>query len=64
MGEGVSIPFMDILSEKFPECQFIVTGILGPNTNAHGPNEFLHIPYTKKFITCLVQIVSQAAALK
>jgi len=62
MGEGGSIPFMDILAEKFPKCQFIVTGILGPNTNAHGPNEFLHIPYTKKFIACLVQIVSQAAA--
>ena len=44
MGEGGSIPFMAMLGEKFPQAQFVVTGVLGPHSNAHGPNEFLHIP--------------------
>ena len=44
MGEGGSIPFMAMLGEKFPDTQFVVTGVLGPHSNAHGPNEFLHIP--------------------
>ena len=45
IGEGGTIPFMAMLGEQFPEAQFIITGVLGPNSNAHGPNEFLHIPY-------------------
>ena len=44
MGEGGSIPFMAMLGKKFPQAQFVVTGVLGPNSNAHGPNEFLHHP--------------------
>ena len=44
MGEGGSIPFMAMLGEKFPDAQFVVTGVLGPHSNAHGPNEFLHLP--------------------
>ena len=44
MGEGGTIPFMAMLGEKFPQAQFVVTGVLGPHSNAHGPNEFLHIP--------------------
>ena len=41
MGEGGSIPFMAMLGKKFPKTQFVVTGVLGPHSNAHGPNEFL-----------------------
>ena len=48
MGEGGSIPFMAMLGKKFPKTQFVVTGVLGPHSNAHGPNEFLHIPTAKK----------------
>src|SRR3989344_2485119 len=48
MGEGGSIPFMAMLGKKFPKAQFVVTGVLGPESNAHGPNEFLHLPFTKK----------------
>ena len=48
MGEGGSIPFMGMLGKKFPRAQFIITGVLGPHSNAHGPNEFLHIPTGKK----------------
>src|SRR5204862_647689 len=48
MGEGGSIPFMGMLGEKFPDTQFVITGVLGPHSNAHGPNEFLHIPTGKR----------------
>ncbi len=53
MGEGGSIPFMAMLGERFPASQFVVTGVLGPHANAHGPNEFLHIP-TAKRISCVI----------
>jgi acetylornithine deacetylase/succinyl-diaminopimelate desuccinylase-like protein len=53
MGEGATIPFMAMLGEKFPETQFVITGVLGPGANAHGPNEFLHIP-TGKRVSCAV----------
>ena len=53
MGEGGSIPFMAMLGRKFPEAQFVITGVLGPHSNAHGPNEFLHIP-TGKAVTVVV----------
>ncbi len=55
MGEGGSIPFMGMLGDKFPKAQFVITGVLGPHSNAHGPNEFLHIPTGKR--------VSHAVAL-
>jgi acetylornithine deacetylase/succinyl-diaminopimelate desuccinylase-like protein len=44
IGEGGSIPFMAMLGERFPAAQFVITGVLGPGSNAHGPNEFLHVP--------------------
>ncbi len=56
-GEGGSIPFMTLLCEKFPLARFLVTGVLGPESNAHGPNEFLHIPYVKKLTQALSFII-------
>jgi acetylornithine deacetylase/succinyl-diaminopimelate desuccinylase-like protein len=56
VGEGGSIPFMNFLLSKFPKAQFIVTGVLGPNSNAHGPNEFLHLPYVKN-LTCALSYI-------
>lgn len=53
MGEGGSIPFMSMLGKRFPDAQFVITGVLGPRSNAHGPNEFLHIPYAKKLTACI-----------
>src|SRR5262249_25425520 len=47
-GEGGSIPFMGMLGAKYPQAQFVTTGVLGPHSNAHGPNEFLHIPTGKR----------------
>lgn len=63
MGEGGSIPFMGMLGEKYPEAQFVVTGVLGPHSNAHGPNEFLHIP-TGKRVTEVVARVLAAHAVR
>lgn len=57
MGTGGTIPFMGMLGEKFPEAQFLVTGLLGPNSNAHGPNEFLHIEKGKKLNCCVAQVL-------
>jgi acetylornithine deacetylase/succinyl-diaminopimelate desuccinylase-like protein len=57
MGTGGSIPFMGMLGEKFPEAQFLVTGLLGPNANAHGPNEFLHIETGKRLTCCVAQVL-------
>jgi acetylornithine deacetylase/succinyl-diaminopimelate desuccinylase-like protein len=58
MGEGGSIPFMGMLGEKFPKAQFVITGVLGPHSNAHGPNEFLHIPTGKRVSTAVALIVA------
>ena len=56
MGEGGTIPFMGMLGEKFPNAQFVITGVLGPQSNAHGPNEFLHLEVARK-ITASVALV-------
>jgi acetylornithine deacetylase/succinyl-diaminopimelate desuccinylase-like protein len=58
MGEGGTIPFMGMLGEKFPEAQFLITGVLGPASNAHGPNEFLHIPTGKKLTACVASVIA------
>jgi len=57
LGEGGSIPFMGMLNQKFPQAQFIVTGVLGPSSNAHGPNEMLHIEMGKNVTSCVAAIV-------
>ncbi len=62
MGEGGSIPFMAMLGKKFPKTQFVVTGVLGPHSNAHGPNEFLHIPTAKKISACIANVLADHAA--
>ena len=59
MGEGGTIPFMGMLGAKFPEAQFVITGVLGPESNAHGPNEFLHIPTGKRVTGCVAAIVAE-----
>ena len=57
MGEGGTIPFMAMLGDFFPEAQFMITGVLGPQSNAHGPNEFLHIPFARKLTTCVARVI-------
>jgi acetylornithine deacetylase/succinyl-diaminopimelate desuccinylase-like protein len=58
MGEGGTIPFMGMLGERFPDSQFLITGVLGPHANAHGPNEFLHIPTAKKLTCCVAKVLA------
>ena len=58
MGEGGTIPFMGMLGERFPQAQFMITGVLGPHANAHGPNEFLHIPSAKKLTCCVAKVIA------
>ena len=58
VGEGGTIPFMNMLGERFPRAQFVITGVLGPHSNAHGPNEFLHIEYAKKLTAAVANVVT------
>jgi acetylornithine deacetylase/succinyl-diaminopimelate desuccinylase-like protein len=62
MGEGGTIPFMAMLGERFPQAQFLITGVLGPHANAHGPNEFLHIPTGKRLTCCVAKVIADHAA--
>src|SRR5210317_2664380 len=57
MGTGGTIPFMGMLGERFPKAQFLITGLLGPKSNAHGPNEFLHIETGKRVTCCVAQVL-------
>lgn len=57
IGEGGSIPFMGMLGEKFPAAQFLITGVLGPGSNAHGPNEFLQLTTGKRLTSCVAHVI-------
>jgi acetylornithine deacetylase/succinyl-diaminopimelate desuccinylase-like protein len=61
MGEGGTIPFMYMLGGRFPKAQFCITGVLGPGSNAHGPNEFLHIPTARKLTLCIADVLADHA---
>ncbi|HEY6878410.1 MAG TPA: M20 family metallopeptidase [Polyangiales bacterium] len=61
MGEGGTIPFMHMLGARYPEAQFFITGILGPGSNAHGPNEFVHIPTVKRVTRCVADVLAAHA---
>jgi acetylornithine deacetylase/succinyl-diaminopimelate desuccinylase-like protein len=61
IGEGGTIPFMAMLGEQFPQAQFLITGVLGPRSNAHGPNEFLHIEYAKRLTMCVADVLAAHA---
>ncbi len=58
IGQGGSIPLMGMLSKGFPKAQMMVCGVLGPKSNAHGPNEFLHVPYAKKLTAAVAQVIA------
>ncbi len=59
IGQGGTIPLMAMLSRGFPKAQLMVCGVLGPKSNAHGPNEFLHVPYAKKLTAAVAQVMAQ-----
>jgi acetylornithine deacetylase/succinyl-diaminopimelate desuccinylase-like protein len=58
IGQGGTIPLMSMLAQGFPKAQMMVCGVLGPKSNAHGPNEFLHVPYGKKLTAAVAQVIS------
>lgn len=59
IGQGGTIPLMNMLSQGFPSAQMMVCGVLGPKSNAHGPNEFLHVPYAKKLTAAVAEVMAQ-----
>lgn len=62
IGEGGSIPFIAMLGERFPEAQFLITGVLGPGNGAHGPNEFIHVPFTEGVTAAVAHVLQGHAA--
>ena len=58
IGQGGTIPLMSMLAKGFPKAQMMVCGVLGPKSNAHGPNEFLHVPYGKKLTASVAQVMA------
>ncbi len=62
IGQGGTIPLMNMLSEGFPAAQMMVCGVLGPKSNAHGPNEFLHVPYARKLTAAVAQVIARIPA--
>ena len=58
-GDGGTIPFMGMLGERFPEAQFAITGVLGPDANAHGPNEYLHLPTARKITLAIAELLER-----
>lgn len=59
IGQGGTIPLMNMLSKGFPQAQMMVCGVLGPRSNAHGPNEFLHVPYAKRLTAAVAEVMAQ-----
>ncbi len=59
IGQGGTIPLMNMLSAGFPQAQMMVCGVLGPKSNAHGPNEFLHVPYAKKLTAAVAEVMAR-----
>ena len=58
IGQGGTIPLMSMLQRGFPAAQMMVCGVLGPKSNAHGPNEFLHVPYGKRLTAAVAQVMA------
>ena len=59
IGQGGTIPLMNMLSQGFPSSQMMVCGVLGPRSNAHGPNEFLHVPYAKRLTAAVAEVIAR-----
>ena len=62
VGEGGSIPLMGMLAKMFPAAQFVITGVLGPSSNAHGPDEFLHLGMVKGVTAAMAEVLAAHSA--
>ena len=60
-GTGGSIPFMAMLGARYPQAQFMITGVLGPDSNAHGPNEYLHVPTGVRVTASVAAVLAEHA---
>ncbi len=60
-GEGGSIPFLASLGRRFEAVQFLATGVLGPGSNAHGPDESLHLPTAARLCDVVADVVEHHA---
>ena len=58
IGQGGTIPLMNLLQQGFPQAQMMVCGVLGPKSNAHGPNEFLHLAYATRLTAAVAQVLA------
>jgi acetylornithine deacetylase/succinyl-diaminopimelate desuccinylase-like protein len=61
VGQGGGIPLMSMLQQRFPGAQMLVCGVLGPKSNAHGPNEFLHVPYARRLTAAMADVIGSSA---
>jgi acetylornithine deacetylase/succinyl-diaminopimelate desuccinylase-like protein len=62
MGEGGSIPLMALLGQRYPAASFVITGVLGPHANAHGPNEFLDLATARHLTACVAALLADCGA--
>jgi acetylornithine deacetylase/succinyl-diaminopimelate desuccinylase-like protein len=58
MGGCGTIPCVGMLGERFPQAQFLITGVLGPQSNAHGPNEFLELHTARRLTSCVASVLA------
>jgi len=58
IGQGGTIPLMNMLQLGFPKAQMMVCGVLGPKSNAHGPNEFLHLAYGQRLTAAVAEVIA------
>lgn len=58
-GQGASIGFIPKFEKLFPKTEIILIGVLGPQSNAHSPNEALNVLYTQKLIETIAIVLSK-----
>lgn len=61
-GEGGSIPFLASLGQRFPSVQFVATGVLGPDSNAHGIDEMLDLDCAVAVTNAMSHVIAAHAA--
>jgi acetylornithine deacetylase/succinyl-diaminopimelate desuccinylase-like protein len=61
MGEGGSIPFLGWLAAQFPAAHLLALGVLGPGSNAHGPDESLHVPSAQRLTAAVGSLLDAHA---
>jgi acetylornithine deacetylase/succinyl-diaminopimelate desuccinylase-like protein len=63
-GEGGTIPFLASLGKRYPEVQFVATGVLGPHSNAHAIDEMLDLPMAVGVTNAVISVLGAFASKK